>query len=83
MKFARIVFWTAAISGLLTITPLYFIFDLIGEKDPPIDIALQTAVKLGAQVALPKMPVPGVGAVAAIIDPQGNTCGLWQQEVSA
>jgi len=48
-----------------------------------IDIALQTAVKLGAQVALPKMPVPGVGAVAAIIDPQGNTCGLWQQEVSA
>jgi uncharacterized protein len=34
-------------------------------------------------MALPKMPVPGVGAVAAIIDPQGNICGLWQQEVSA
>ena len=34
-----------------------------------IDAALQTAVKLGAQVAFPKMPVPGVGAVAAIIDP--------------
>jgi len=35
VKFAKIVFWIAAISGLLTITPLYFIFDLIGEKDPP------------------------------------------------
>ncbi len=35
MKFAKIVFWIAAIAGLLAITPLYFIFDLIGEKDPP------------------------------------------------
>jgi len=50
---------------------------------PNMDTALQTAVNLGAQVALPKMPVPGVGAVAAIIDPQGNICGLWQQEASA
>jgi len=23
--------------------------------------------------------VPGVGAVAAIVDPQGNVCGLWEQ----
>jgi len=23
--------------------------------------------------------VPGVGAVAAIVDPQGNICGLWEQ----
>jgi vacuolar-type H+-ATPase subunit I/STV1 len=35
MKFARIVFWVAAIWGVLVLTPLYFIFDLIGEKDPP------------------------------------------------
>ena len=35
MKFAKIVFWTAGILGLLTITPLYFIFDEIGRKDPP------------------------------------------------
>jgi predicted enzyme related to lactoylglutathione lyase len=47
------------------------------------DAAPKTVVKLGAQVALPKIPVPGVGAVAAIVDPQGNICGLWQQEVSA
>jgi uncharacterized protein len=43
-----------------------------------IDEAIEKAVKLGAQVALPKMPVPGVGAVAAIIDPQGDICGLWE-----
>ena len=44
-----------------------------------IDAALATATKLGAQVALPRTPVPGVGAYAAIIDPQGNICGLWEQ----
>jgi len=44
-----------------------------------IGAAIDKATKLGAQVALPKMPVPGVGAVAAIIDPQGNVCGLWEQ----
>ena len=44
-----------------------------------IDAALETATKLGAQVALPKTPVPGVGAVAAILDPQGNICGLWER----
>ncbi len=35
MKFAKIVFWIAGIWGLLVITPLYFMFDLIGRKDPP------------------------------------------------
>ena len=35
MKFAKIVFWIAAIWGLLIITPLYFMFDLIGRQDPP------------------------------------------------
>jgi hypothetical protein len=35
MKFAKMVFWIAAIWGFLVITPLYFMFTLIGEKDPP------------------------------------------------
>jgi len=35
MKFAKVVFRLAGIWGLLVITPLYFIFDLIGQKDPP------------------------------------------------
>jgi predicted enzyme related to lactoylglutathione lyase len=44
-----------------------------------LDETLAKATKLGAQVALPKTPVLGVGAFAAIIDPQGNICGLWEQ----
>ena len=35
MKFARIIFWIAAIWGVLILTPLYFMFDLIGRQDPP------------------------------------------------
>jgi len=35
MKFAKIVFRVAGVWGLLIITPLYFIFDMIGKKDPP------------------------------------------------
>jgi hypothetical protein len=35
MKFAEITFWIAAVWGVLVLTPLYFIFDLIGRNDPP------------------------------------------------
>jgi hypothetical protein len=35
MRFAKIVFWIAAIWGTLVLTPLYFMFDLIGRNDPP------------------------------------------------
>jgi hypothetical protein len=35
MKFAKTVFWIAGIWGLLVLTPLYFMFDLIGRNDPP------------------------------------------------
>jgi hypothetical protein len=35
MKFAKIVFWIAAIWGVIVLTPLYFMFDLIGRNDPP------------------------------------------------
>jgi hypothetical protein len=35
MKFAKIVFWIAGIWGFLVLTPLYFMFDLIGRNDPP------------------------------------------------
>jgi hypothetical protein len=35
MGFAKGVFRLAGIWGLLVITPLYFLFDLIGRKDPP------------------------------------------------
>lgn len=35
MKFAKVVFWVAGIWGVLIITPLYFLFDVIGRQDPP------------------------------------------------
>lgn len=35
MKFAKVVFWIAGIYGIVVITPLYFLFDKIGQQDPP------------------------------------------------
>ena len=35
MKFAKVVFAVAGIWGLLIITPLYFMFELVGKQDPP------------------------------------------------
>jgi hypothetical protein len=35
MRFAKIVFWIAGIWGVVTLTPLYFMFDLISRNDPP------------------------------------------------
>jgi len=35
MKFAKVLFRVAAIYGVIVLAPLYFIFDLIGQKDPP------------------------------------------------
>ena len=35
MKFAKVVFWIAGIWGVVILTPLYFIFDMIGRNDPP------------------------------------------------
>jgi hypothetical protein len=35
MKFSKLLFSIAAVWGILVLTPLYFIFDLIGRQDPP------------------------------------------------
>jgi hypothetical protein len=35
MKFAKIIFGIAGVWGLVVITPLYFLFDVIPKKDPP------------------------------------------------
>jgi predicted enzyme related to lactoylglutathione lyase len=44
-----------------------------------IDAMLEKAAQLGGQVALPKMPVGAIGAIAAVVDPQGNIVGLWER----
>jgi uncharacterized membrane protein len=35
MRFAKIVFWSAGIWGVLVLTPLYFLLDTIGRQTPP------------------------------------------------
>lgn len=35
MNFARIVFYVAFVWGVLVLTPLFFMFDIIGRQDPP------------------------------------------------
>jgi hypothetical protein len=36
MKFAKIIFYVAAVWGVLVLTPLYFMFNVIGRQDPPV-----------------------------------------------
>jgi hypothetical protein len=35
MRFAKIVFWIAAVWGVLVLAPLYFMFATISRMDPP------------------------------------------------
>ncbi|HEY5387547.1 MAG TPA: VOC family protein [Thermoleophilia bacterium] len=48
-----------------------------------LDETLATSDRLGAVVALPKMPVPGVGWLAYIKDPDGNILGLHETDEAA
>lgn len=35
MKFARVVFTIAGVYGVLILTPMYFVFDVVGRQTPP------------------------------------------------
>jgi len=48
-----------------------------------VDAYLTKAKSLGASVTLEKMPIPGMGFFAQIVDPQGNALGLFQEDQSA
>lgn len=48
-----------------------------------VDEYARKAQSLGATVALGKTPVPGMGWFATVVDPQGNTLGLWQTDSAA
>jgi len=45
-----------------------------------LDEAIEKSTKLGAQLAVPKKPIPGVGAIACLVDPEGNVFGLIEQQ---
>lgn len=48
-----------------------------------VDDIMARAVSLGGTIALPKMPIPGVGWLAYIKDPDGNILGVMQADTSA
>jgi hypothetical protein len=48
-----------------------------------VDAVVAKSLALGATIALPRMPVPGVGWLAYIKDPDGNILGLLQPDEKA
>jgi predicted enzyme related to lactoylglutathione lyase len=48
-----------------------------------VDADVAKALTLGATVALPKMPVPGMGWLAYIMDPDRNILGMMQIDPAA
>jgi predicted enzyme related to lactoylglutathione lyase len=47
---------------------------------PSLETALSQSLALGGTVAFPKMPVPVVGWLAYVKDPDGNVFGLLQPD---
>jgi len=50
---------------------------------PSVDEALKTITAKGGTIALPKMPVPGVGWLAYGKDTEGNIFGVMQNDPTA
>jgi len=50
---------------------------------PDIDEYVDRSVSAGGKLMVPRMPVPGVGWIAVIEDPEGNVYGLMQGDRDA
>jgi predicted enzyme related to lactoylglutathione lyase len=50
---------------------------------PDVDATIAAAEKAGGRIALPKMPVPGVGWLVYFKDTEGNTLGAMQMDPAA
>ena len=48
-----------------------------------LDDSLQRSSSLGGTVAVPRMPIPGIGWLAYIKDPDGNILGMMQPDEKA
>jgi len=48
-----------------------------------VDETVAKAIELGGAVALPKMPVPGIGWLAYLKDPAGNIFGVLKPDTDA
>jgi uncharacterized protein len=43
-----------------------------------VDQTLKTVLVAGGKVVTPKTPIPGMGAFARVVDPEGNVIGLFE-----
>lgn len=50
---------------------------------PSVDASVERALALGGQLALAKMPIPGVGWLAYVKDTEGNLFGMMQNDPNA
>jgi len=48
-----------------------------------VDAYVARATAAGANVCVPRMPIPGVGWLAYVNDSEGNILGLLQQDPAA
>jgi predicted enzyme related to lactoylglutathione lyase len=48
-----------------------------------LDASMSKATQLGGQIALPKMPIPGIGWLAYVKDTEGNIFGMMQADANA
>lgn len=48
-----------------------------------LDESIERALALGGTLALPKMPIPGVGWLGYAKDPEGNIFGMMQADPNA
>ena len=50
---------------------------------PNLDASVDKATATGGTLALPKMPIPGVGWLAYVKDTEGNILGMMQHDAAA
>ena len=65
-------------------TPMQCVNSFVCTVDVPnVDEYVTKATAAGGSVALPKMPVPGIGWLAYIKDTEGNILGMMQNDPAA
>lgn len=57
------------------------VVNTVDVKD--LDASVATALAQGGELAVPRMPIPGVGWLAYCKDPEGNMFGMMQTDPSA
>ena len=50
---------------------------------PSVDESLKKALSLGGTLAVPKMPIPGIGWLVYVKDPEGNLLGMMTADPKA